>query len=343
MIKLGIGTTGRCNMNCEHCYSRQYDNYTLSLNDIKRIANSIEIESVNFGTGENILNGEFLQIVEYLYERNINLSLTTNGFSILNMTDEYIKMFHDIDFSLEFPTREFQNEYRGHNSWEMVTEGMKRCKALGIPFSIATVLMKTNAAHIVDFYDLIKEYGCFLRINIIKCNSNDKAENFAHELSYELFWQSIDKILNKFSLVSCSEPVLRAALNLDSGVGVPCGKASIRIQPDGSLLPCVYWGYSEQKIDDLVRIGEKVLLTPDFSASQILPDFCRGCKYEVQCGGGCASRRKLDKGLNHPDPFCPLARGKEFPKISYSLNKNHIDLIHSSYLCTLILSNKEHL
>lgn len=339
MIKLGIGTTGKCNMNCEHCYSRQYDNSSLSLKDIKRIANSIEIESVNFGTGENILNGEFLQIVEYLYERNINLSLTTNGYSISKMTDEHIKMFHDIDFSLEFPTRELQNAYRGHNSWEMVTEGMQRCKVLGIPFSIATVLMKPNVAHIVDFYDLISKYGCFLRINIIKCNSSNDAENLSHELSYDLFWQSIKIILKKFKIVSCSEPILRAALNLNSGIGIPCGKASIRIQPDGSLLPCVYWGHSDQGIEDLVQNGEKVLASPAFKASQILPDVCRGCEYEIQCGGGCASRRKLGQGLNYPDPFCPLVRNDKFPEISYMLNNNQVDLIHSSYLCTLILSN----
>ena len=326
-------------MNCEHCYSRQYDKASLSLDDIKRIANSIEIESVNFGTGENILNSEFLQIVKYLYDRNVKLSLTTNGYSVLNMSDEYIKMFHDIDFSLEYPTRELQNGYRGHNSWEMVTEGMKRCKSLGIPFSIATVLMKPNADNIVDFYDLISEYGCFLRINIIKCNSSNLEENLAHELSYDLFWNSIKNILSKFKLVSCSEPILRAALNLDTGVGVPCGKASIRIQPDGSLLPCVYWGHSDQKIEDLVNNGEKVLLSPEFNASQIVPDACRGCKYEIQCGGGCASRRKLGQGLNSPDPFCSLARGKEFPSISYTVNKDQVDLIHSSYLCTIILSN----
>ena len=339
MIKLGIGTTGRCNMNCRHCYSRQYNNFSLSLTDIKRIANSIEIESVNFGTGENILNGEFLQIVKYLHERNIDLSLTANGYSILNMSDDFIKMFHDVDFSLEFPTRELQNGYRGHNSWEMVCAGMKRCKALGIPFSIATVLMRSNSEHIVEFYDLIKEYDCFLRINIIKCNSSNKDENLMNELSYDLFWQSIKNIFKKFKLVSCSEPILKAALKLNSGIGVPCGKSSIRIQPDGSLLPCVYWGYSEQRIEDLEQNGEKVLLSPEFIASQIVPDACRGCEYVTLCGGGCASRRKLDKGLNNPDPFCPMARGEKFPEITYTLNKNQVDLIHSSYLCTIILSN----
>lgn len=59
MIKLGIGTTGRCNMNCRHCYSRQYNNFSLSLTDIKRIANSIEIESVNFGTVKIFLMANF--------------------------------------------------------------------------------------------------------------------------------------------------------------------------------------------------------------------------------------------------------------------------------------------
>ncbi len=338
MIKLGIGTTGKCNMNCEHCYSRRYDGKTLSLEDIHAIAEAIGIDSVNFGTGENILNPDFPAIVDDLYERGIPLSLTTNGFSIMKMSDGQILKFHDIDFSLEFPTRELQNSYRGHNSWEMVTAGMARCKTLGVPFSVATVLMNANAPYLPDFYGLIGQYGCFLRINVIKFNERTHSPDDEQALTYETFWESIRKILERFSLISCSEPILRAALGLGDDCGIPCGRASIRIQPDRSILPCVYWGDSSLTVDDLIRQGEDVLSSPEFAAASLLPEVCRGCAYVLPCAGGCASRRKLSKaGLAAPDPYCPLVRGEQFPRLSYRPNGEGVDLIHSKYLCTIIL------
>ena len=338
MLKLGIGTTGKCNMHCDHCYSRRYADSSLKLTDIMKIVEVASIESINFGTGENILNDEFLEIVAYLYKKNIKLSLTTNGYSVFNMSDEDLKMFHDIDFSLEYPDKGLQNKYRGHNSWEMVISGMKRCRLLGIPFSIATVLMKPNVDHITDFYDLIKEYECNLRINVIKCNSQDPSLNDELNLSYELFWNSIIAIMSKFSLISCSEPIVCAALGVNNvKIGNPCGKASVRIQPDGSVLPCVYWGKSKIHLNDLFSSGEEILKSEDFLESQLIPDYCKKCSYIDICAGGCASRRRIGEGINTPDPFCPIARGKQFPQITFRKNEKEVDLIHSDYLCTIIL------
>ena len=336
MVRLGIGTTGLCNMNCEHCYSRQYNGKSLTLDDIIAIYNSVSIESVNFGTGENILNPEFLDIVDFLAKKGVKLSLTTNGFSVANIDDERLKLFHDIDFSLEFPTRDLQNEYRGNKSWEMVISGMERCKKLNIPFSIATVLMKKNADMLVGFSELMRTYGCYLRINVLKSNTDEtKASDYA--LTYDLFWKTFAQLFEKYSLVSCSEPILCAALKFDNTVnGVPCGQSSIRIQPDGQLLPCVYWGKTDLFIADLLEKGEAILAESEFTESQVIPTFCKKCERLFYCHGGCASRRKIAGNLDCPDEFCPIYAGREFPLISYKKKQDASELIHSQYLCTII-------
>lgn len=336
MVRLGIGTTGLCNMNCEHCYSRQYNGSSLTLNDIINIYNSVSIDSVNFGTGENILNPEFLDIVDFLANKGVKLSLTTNGYSVSNIDDERLKFFHDIDFSLEFPTKKLQNAYRGHDSWEMGILGMDRCKRLGIPFSIATVLMKKNANHLADFFNLMKTYDCFLRINVIKSNTY-KTKTSEYALTYDLFWDTFVQLFSRYYLVSCSEPILCAALELENAAnGVPCGQSSIRIQPDGQLLPCVYWGKTNLFIEDLIDKGETILQEKEFAESQTIPDFCKNCERVSYCHGGCASRRKIAGSLNFPDEYCPIYLEKEFPAITYKKKLDTIDLIHSQYLCTII-------
>jgi len=336
MVRLGIGTTGLCNMNCKHCYSRQYNDKSLSLKDIINIYDSVSIESVNFGTGENILNPDFLKIVDFLASRGVKLSLTTNGYSVSNIDDRILTLFHDIDFSLEYPSKEQQNAYRGHNSWEMVVAGMNRCKKLGIPFSIATVFMNNNAKYLNEFSKLMETYGCFLRINVLKCNTDETKTN-EYTLAYDIFWDTFVELFSRFSLVSCSEPILCAALKLENSVnGVPCGQDSIRIQPDGQLLPCVYWGRTNLYIQDLIKKGESILCEREFAESQIIPHYCKNCERVTYCHGGCASRRKIAGDINIPDEYCPIYKGKDFPIITYKLKQDASDLVHAQYLCTVI-------
>ena len=65
MVSLGIGLTSDCNLSCAHCYRDQDRVYNLTLDDIKKVCESIGISSIGFGTGENGLNPEYFEILEY--------------------------------------------------------------------------------------------------------------------------------------------------------------------------------------------------------------------------------------------------------------------------------------
>jgi len=88
-LEVGIGTTGLCNLNCSHCYSRKYSDKNITLDNIKRLFTSVDITSVNFGTGENILNPEFKDILEFFHEKNVKMSLTTNGYTVSKLSNEF--------------------------------------------------------------------------------------------------------------------------------------------------------------------------------------------------------------------------------------------------------------
>ena len=62
-------------------------------------------------------------------------------------------------------------------------------------------------------------------------------------------------------------------------------------------------------------------------------------KVEV-CGGGCASRRFLAGKLELPDDYCPVYHKKEIPQIKVTKTDKPKDLVHASYLCTLIFEGK---
>jgi len=68
------------------------------------------------------------------------------------------------------------------------------------------------------------------------------------------------------------------------------------------------------------------------------PKECAKCKFVNSCRGGCVSRRILNKSAYKPDEFCPIVRGFKVPDINFKLATNPKDLIHASYLCTIVLS-----
>ena len=82
---VGWGLTNICNMNCQFCYSKiaRDKNQELSLSDwIKFIdLNHDNIESINYGTGENTLIDDFFIFIDYVRTNypEITQSLTTNG------------------------------------------------------------------------------------------------------------------------------------------------------------------------------------------------------------------------------------------------------------------------
>ena len=54
----------------------------------------------------------------------------------------------------------------------------------------------------------------------------------------------------------------------------PCGYRSIRFNPRGQVIPCVYWpldGVTPSLIGDLTRLGAGVLELPAFQAARLEP------------------------------------------------------------------------
>ena len=91
MLNVGIGLTSKCNCNCEHCYSRIYGNNTfLDTGTLFNFFKTFQIESVNFGTGESFYHPDFLAIIHHLYQKNVKISVTTNGYTVANITDEQL-------------------------------------------------------------------------------------------------------------------------------------------------------------------------------------------------------------------------------------------------------------
>jgi len=190
--------------------------------------------------------------------------------------------------------------------------------------------MSTNFEKMDMMVDLARSYDVNLRVCVYQAVNSNK-----YHLNYNEFWEGFRLLLGASKLISTSEPIVRAVLNLKE-VYSPCGYKSIRINPRGEVIPCVYWGTIESnhkipQIEDLTELGENVLDSYYFKLARQIPDIAAQCP----CQGGCASRRIINGNLDSHDEYCPWSRGDSI-KLEWHKGPSS-DLVRINNNCTTIV------
>lgn len=304
-LAVGIGLTNDCNLHCAHCYRDQDRISNLTLSDIKKVCTSLRIGSIALGTGENGLNPHYLEILKYLGTLQIRLTVASNGYTVSRTPDEMMRYFSDVEFSIDFPDQERQDHFRGKENWRTIMNEIERCGRLGINVSILAVLMNLNYRDLGHLARLAASLGANLRVNVYQPVFKDQ-----FMVSFDQYWEAFQILFDHSKIISVTEPLVNTFLGLNHLTGTPCGAKSLRITPDRRLKTCVYWPIADLTIDDLVEKAEGIFTTPLFEGMKKIPPFCQGCDHADNCGGGCATRRKLREGFNEPDEYCPVVRRK---------------------------------
>src|SRR5262249_24833122 len=330
LFSVGVGLTNACNLACAHCY-RDVDRVDhLSLADIKILCESIPVRAINLGTGENALHPEYKEILTYLKERDVKITITSNGYSIRAMSDEEVRYFHDVEFSVDFPTEREQDSFRGKGNWRLIEEQMERCRRLGVTVAVTAVMMSINYTRMAEIARVAASRGAMLRVNTYQPVKTD-----AFTLSYEQFWAGYRNLFAATEIKICNEPIVRAVLGLNAS-RCGCGIETVRVSPRGDVLPCVYWTGNKMTVSDLKELGATITESEPFAQASVIPQFCRACEFAETCGGGCAGRRVLRGHLDQPDEYCPFARCETI-KLEYRIAESE-DLPKSASACTTIVA-----
>ncbi len=301
---VGLGLTNDCDLNCPHCYRPLGKIHNLTLKDVKTICENLEVDSVGLGTGENGLNPDYFQILQYFRDKGIPVTLASNGYTIENTPDEILKTFRDVEFSIDFPMEEEQDSFRGPGNWKRIHASIQRCKKLGLEASILAVLMSLNYKKLGQLAKMAASLGCNLRVNVFQ-----PVQNRTYLLTYDQYWEAFRILFGEAALISCTEPLVNTFSGLNSLQGAPCGRKSIRITPLRQVLPCVYWPDKKIALRDLLRLNGDVWNTRPFRNARKVPQACKMCGHLDNCQGGCRSRNLLLGKDNEPDHYCPLWRG----------------------------------
>jgi radical SAM protein with 4Fe4S-binding SPASM domain len=328
-IALGLGLTNECNLSCAFCYRDPTRTDRLSLDQVKSIMERLPVRSVNLGTGENGMHPEFRTILSYLRTQPIKLTITSNGHSVAVLEDNELQVFHDIEFSLDYPTQAEQDAQRGGGNWDLIQLQAERCLRLGVPVTIIAVMMKANYLRLVEVARVAKRFGAPLRVNVYQAVRSD-----IYALSYGEYWEGFRRLFAETDVIAIGEPLVRAMAGLPPLRG-GCGVSTVRITPRATTQPCVYWPGAGEPLSDLISMGLDILDSAPFGQARSLPGACQPCEFRDSCHGGCAGRRRLQGALLEPDYYCPIVRG-ERPSLQIRMAATR-DMPKVSSSCTTVV------
>ncbi len=302
-FSIGLGLTNECNLSCSFCYRDPTRVDRLDLAQVRAAMASLPIRSVNLGTGENGMHPEFREILSFLRTLPVKLTITSNGHSAAVLTDDELRAFHDVEFSLDYATEEKQDAQRGAGNWALIHQQAARCRKLGVPVTVVAVMMKANYLGLAAVARVAKPYDAPLRINVYQSVRSD-----IYALSYEEYWRGFRALFAETDVISIGEPLVRAMAGLPPRAG-GCGVGTVRVTPRATTQPCVYWPGSGEPLSVLVSLGSEIVESAPFVAARTVPKECRGCAFLESCYGGCAGRRRIQNALDQPDFYCPIVRG----------------------------------
>ncbi|MGA7295155.1 MAG: radical SAM protein [Terriglobales bacterium] len=328
-ISLGLGLTNECNLACAFCYRDPTRTDRLSLDQVKSVMERLPVRSVNLGTGENGMHPDFRAILAYLRSRPVKLTLTSNGHSVAVLEDDELRAFHDIEFSLDYPTEAEQDAQRGPGNWALIHRQAERCVKRGVPVTIIAVMMKSNYLRLAEVARVAKRFNAPLRVNVYQAVRSD-----VYALSYEEYWEGFRSLFAETDVIAIGELLVRAMAGLPPQRG-GCGVSTVRITPRATTQPCVYWPGAGEPLAELISMGIGILDSAPFSQARTLPDACQPCEFRDSCHGGCAGRRRLQGALLEPDYYCPIIRG-ELPKLEVRMAPAR-DLPKLSSSCTTVV------
>ncbi|MBA2705161.1 MAG: radical SAM protein [Blastocatellia bacterium] len=328
---LGLGLTNECNLACSFCYRDPNRVDRLTLDQVRAVIERLPVRSVNLGTGENGMHPDFLSILDFLQGQPIKLTITSNGHSVALLDDERVRAFHDVEFSLDYATKEEQDTQRGTGNWSLIHEQAERCRSLGVPVTIIAVMMKGNYLKLSDVARVAKNFEAPLRVNVYQSVRTD-----AYALTYDEYWEGFRRLFAETFVIAIGEPLVRALAGLPAPeADCGCGVATVRVTPRATTQPCVYWPGAGEPLSDLLVIGEAIVKTPSFVAARMLPSACEPCEFRQACRGGCAGRRVLQGALDEPDYYCPIIRGDR-PRLEIEMAPTR-DLPKLGSACTTVV------
>ncbi len=316
--------TNACNMYCAHCYRdagcKAEDE--LSTVDAKKLLTEIKragFQIMIFSGGEPLMRPDILELVKFADSLGLFPVFGTNGTLITPQMAKDLKAAgaRAMGISLDSLDAAKHDKFRSFpGGWQGAVDGMKNCKAAGLPFQIHTTVMDWNAPELEDMIDFAVEIGARAHHFFFLVPTGRAATIEEESLRAEQYEDVLTRIMRKQQAVpielkpTCAPQFLRIAAELGMKSrfhrGCLAGLSYCIISPKGKVQPCAYLkeylgDVRETPFDEIWKNNPVLqkLRTMKYDGG------CGACKYQRVCGG-CRARAAIyhDGDYMAEEPWC---------------------------------------
>lgn len=268
--KMNLMITGKCNLNCLHCFNAKDNaplNSELSYEQIINIldqAKDIGVHAFTLTGGEPLVHPRFMDIVKAIYERDMYIfELNTNG---LLISQKMLDTFKEIGCSplikISFDGVGFHNWIRQHvKAEELTIRAINLCVKNGFRVKAQVQVNRKNVESMLPTAKLLNSLGV-VEMRIIRTTEAPRWEKNSPEssLSIEEYYEEMLKFANEYihsdmkmtvdiwQLVrlypnSQSYELVPIACNKDEfNIRIPMCKGNrgmIAVSSSGEVVPCL--------------------------------------------------------------------------------------------------------
>ena len=316
--------TNACNMYCAHCYRdagcKAEDE--LSTADAKKLLTEIKragFQIMIFSGGEPLMRPDILELVKFADGLGLFPVFGTNGTLITPQMAKDLKAAgaRAMGISLDSLDAAKHDKFRSFpGGWQGAVDGMKSCKAAGLPFQIHTTVMDWNAPELEDMIDFAVEIGARAHHFFFLVPTGRAATIEEESLRAEQYEDVLTRIMKKQQTVpielkpTCAPQFLRIAAELGMKSrfhrGCLAGLSYCIISPKGKVQPCAYLkeylgDVRDTPFDEIWKNNAVLqkLRTMKYDGG------CGACKYQRVCGG-CRARAAIYHNGDYmaEEPWC---------------------------------------
>lgn len=327
--------TGRCNLQCKHCYRAEGNVETLSFEDIINVIEqfkSLQIKHnqnlkiknkghINITGGEPFIREDIKEILEYLGENKecFSYGILSNGSSIKDDTIETLKKnkVSFVQLSID-GNKEMHDSLREEGDYERVLNTAANLERSGIRTYISFTANKENYKYLPYVANECRKRKITKlwsdRLVPIG-NGQDLKQIVISSEDLEKYIKALKKAQGNIiirTLCPKTQVTMNRSLQFQNSNGeiysCNAGRSLITVDEFGNIMPCrrmpiICGNVFETTISD-VYYNHKVFKQ---LRENCLPKECASCKYSYHCRGGarCQSYAEFNSFFK-ADPACPL-------------------------------------
>ena len=320
-----------CCFSCRYCGSKAEkprDN-ELTLDECLEIVSQLAelgCNRVSLIGGEVFMRRDWIEIVKSLTDKNIKVSIITNGYLFSNNIIEQLKMANveSVAVSLDGP-QEIHDVYRQAGSFKRALNAISVLCKNHIPVSVITTLHSENVSYLNKMYDILSDYEIFAW-QLQACSPMGNAEKFGISSDFD-FSKVIDfvsshigksnfaiGIADNIGYYTPQEDKLRgSSTRCNPFMGCRAGLTTIGIDSVGNVRGCesmyddrfIEGNLRKTTLSEIWNSPNSFLYNRQFN-SELIESSCKSCKHFKFCAGGCRSYNYFTNKNMYDSPKCAL-------------------------------------